>query len=324
MTCADRLPALVRAAAVQNLIQGEVLELPDACVVLADAEWPLDAASADAAAAQNNEGVAVVGRAADIFVLLTQTCDLQHTDEESYLCQIAPVFECAPELAHSVERGRRPGLAAVPWFSDGHVADLALITTVERSLIVEKPSLARPQTAQERLHFAEAVSRHFTRAALPDPVCLVLAPFLERIKEKQGRKSEEGQCIQRIATLRVEASPDLDAPAPNLTLLIVLDDPHLPPLPDGDEIDQSRVDALVARSTQDVAKEIVRSRDPLRIREGWYALAEKWIQRCVEIAAATEDVGAIDVEVLSGRELDFTRARNAPELDLAYMSTRAA
>ena len=52
------------------------------------------------------------------------------------------------------------------------------------------------------------------------------------------------------------------------------------------------------------------------------ALAELWLQPAVELAETTPDVDSIDVLVLNGDELSFARARNAPELDLAYLSTR--
>jgi hypothetical protein len=324
MTLPNREAGLERAAAVRDFIQGEVLELADACVVLADAAWPLDDTSIEASARLGGEGIAVVPRSVEAVVLLTQTCDLQRTTSEYYLCQLAPVFGCAAQFARLVLRGRQPSFAALPWLSDAHVADLSLITSVERSLIVGSQSLARPRTPKERLHFAEALSRHFTRAALPDSVCTVLAPFLVRIKNKHDKQSDEGECIRKIATLRIEASPDLDAESPSLRVLIVLEHEDLPSIPEGVELNQERIDALVVRSFGDIASAVLNETDPIHIREAWSALAERWLQDSSDLADSMHDVGHIDVEVLSGDELSFARSRNAPELDLAYLTTRAA
>ena len=60
------------------------------------------------------------------------------------------------------------------------------------------------------------VGRHLSRAALPDAVSSALRPFVDRIKEKYDKASAEGRCLALIGSLRVEATPDLDADAPDL------------------------------------------------------------------------------------------------------------
>jgi hypothetical protein len=316
--------ALRRAEGVKSFIQGEVLGPRDLCVVLADGGWPLSDLSAAAAGQLSSQGVIVVPEPVDVVVLLTQTCDLQKTNSEARLCQLAPVIDRGENFAHEAQRGRRPGWAAVPWHSATGVVDLARITSVERSLIIGAASLGRPMTPGEQLHFTESLSRHFTRVALPDPVVDILAPFLKRMKEKYDRNSNEGRCISMIPTggLRIEATPGLDDPAPALCLLIVLETSNLPRLADGLDLDQSNVDALIEQGHDTAAKAALDSANPIHCREGWTALAELWTQEVVNLIAETPQVSSLDVEVLSGDELTFNRLRNAPELDLAYLSTR--
>lgn len=72
--------ALERAAAVSGFIQGEVLGVADACVVLAEASAPLSVEAAQIATADGaNSGLIVVPHVVDDIVRLTQTCDLQFT-----------------------------------------------------------------------------------------------------------------------------------------------------------------------------------------------------------------------------------------------------
>lgn len=316
--------ALRRAEGVKSFIQGEVLDLRDLCVVLADSEWPLSDLSAAAAEQFSGQGVIVVPEPVDVVVVLTQTCDLQKTNSEARLCQLAPVIDRGETFAHEAQRGRRPGWAAVPWYSNTSVVDLARITSVERSLIIGAASLGRPRNPREQLHFAESLSRHFTRVALPDPIVEVLAPFLKRMKDKCDRISNEGRCIAMIPTggLRIEANPGFDDPAPALCLLIVLETSNLPRLADGLDPDQSKVDALIEQGHDIAAKAALNSANPIHCREGWIALAELWTQEVVNLIAENPHASSLDVEVLSGDELTFTRLRNAPELDLAYLSTR--
>ena len=207
MTDANFAAAYARASQVRDYIQGEVFDLPDVCVVLAAAAWPLDELSRNVSTDAGGEALVVVPEPVDRIALITQTCDLQVTDTEARLCQVTPVVDRGDAFAREAARGRRPGWAAVPWHSPSSVADLSRITTVERSVLIEAPAVGRPRTASERLHFAETVSRHFTRAALPDPIVDVLRPVLERMKDKHDKQSPEGQCIALVASLRVEVDP---------------------------------------------------------------------------------------------------------------------
>ncbi len=318
----DRKEALRRAGGgVNGLMQGVVLALPDVCVVVADAAWPLDDASEQVAAGMAEDGFIVVPEAVDVVVLLTQTCDLQKTNPEQRHCQVAPVVHRTEKFFREALRGRRPGWVALPWHSPTAVAELSRITTLERSVVVGAQVLARPDTPQQRLHFAESVSRHFTRAALPNPVVEVLGPFLKRMQDRHDRSSDEGRCIAQIATLRLEAVPDLDARAPHLTVLVVLDIKHLPSL-EGAELDQESIDGLVERGAAAAATAAQQAADAVGKREAWIALAELWLQPAATAATKIPEVDGIDVTVLNGDELSFARARNAPELDLAYLSTR--
>jgi hypothetical protein len=321
VTHPGREDALRRADTVKGLIQGEVLELADVCVVIADAAWPLDDSSEEAAAETSGTGLVVVPEAVDVVVLLTQTCDIQSTTTEERHCQVAPVLDRGSTFARETSRGRRPGWVALPWYTPTAVAELSRITTLERSVIVDVQSLGRPTTSREQLHFAEAVSRHFTRPALPDDVVTVLRPFLERMKERHDRASNEGRCIEQIATLRLEAVPDLNAPTFDLTILVVLETEVLPCVNE-DDIDQDRIDALVARGTVPASEAAQQTTDPIGKREAWTALAELWLQPAVAVAQSVATVDDVAIEVLNGDELSFARSRNSPELDLAYLTTR--
>ena len=91
--------ALQRAAVVSSLLQGEVLGVADACVVLAEASAPLSAEAADiAVSAGTGSGLIVVPHAVDDVVLLTQTCDLQFTTAAEHRCLVAPVMHVSEQV----------------------------------------------------------------------------------------------------------------------------------------------------------------------------------------------------------------------------------
>jgi hypothetical protein len=317
--------ALQRAAVVSSLLQGEVLGVADACVVLAEASAPLSAEAADIAASEGTDsGLIVVPHAVDDVVLLTQTCDLQSTTPNENRCLVAPVIHMSEQFAYEALRGRRPGFAGLPWVGSTAVADLSRITTVERSVLVDAVSRGRPRTLRERLHFAETISRYLTRPALPDPVNEVLSPFVKRIAEKHDRESAEGRCAHKVSELRVEATPDIDHGEPALNVLMILDEDELPRLPGGSHVDDHRIDRLIGAGRAVAAEAVHQAGDPVTKREAWTALAECWIKPAVDLVPTVNGVGSVEITVMNGEELSYARSLSAPILDLRYLTTRAA
>jgi hypothetical protein len=315
--------AIEYARKVRSYIQGEVLDAPDLCVVLASSKWPMREISEEAA--QQYQGVAdvvVVPDPVDHVVLVTQTCDLQRTDANNMLCQVAPLVDVNEKFAYEVMKGRRPGWAAVPWYSNSAAVDLSRITTVERSVIAEAPSLGRPKSQDQSSCFSEAVSRHFTRVALPDELVAVLKPFLEEIKKRHDRNTPLGSCIAKIPAsgLRVEVA-ESDG-STHVLLLVVLEPQDFPELAHGVEVNQKIVDDFIREGETYAAERALNLNNPLCCRQGWLALTDIWRSLIIKVIEDNEYNMTCDVEVLSGYEMNFTRLCNSSELDLAYLSTR--
>jgi hypothetical protein len=237
---------------------------------------------------------------------------------------VAPVMRVSEQVAYEALRGRRPGLTGLPWVDMTAVADLSRITTVERSVLVDAVTRGRPRTPAERFHFAETISRYLTRPALPDSINEVLSPFVKRIAEKHDRQSAEGRCAHKVWELRLEATPDIDHEEPALNVLMILDEDELPRLPEGSRVDNDRIDRLIGAGRTSVAEAVHQSGDPVAKREAWTALAECWNKPSVDLVSTVNGVGSVEISVMNGEELSYARSRNAPVLDLRYLTTRAA
>lgn len=313
------------AGAVAGLIQGEVLAVPDACVVIADASAPLsDDTVREAREAGVADGLIVVPQpGVDAVALLTQTCDLQETTDKEHTCLVAPIVKVSPVEARAALRGQGMSFAALPWVDDVSVADLSRITTVERSVLVDVVSLGRPGTPEERLNFSERVIRYLTRPALPDPINVALRPLVSTIKRRHGKDSAEGRCANRVQELRLEATPSLDDPEPALEVLVVLEEAELPTVSVG-RVRQGAVDALIEQGSASAATAVEAADGPVSKREAWTALAECWIDEARRGAVDVEGVDAVQITVLNGEELSYARSLSAPILDLIYLSTKVA
>ncbi len=327
MTQATFASALQRAAVVVcDLIQGEVLAVADACVTLADAAAPLSSEAAEVAAQEAvDEGIVLVPqRGVDHVVLLSQTCDLQVTDERDFHCLVAPVVVVSEQVAREALRGRRPRIAALPWMGSSSVVDLSRVTTIERSLLVNAASLGRPRTPRESLSFAEGVGRYLTRPALPDHVNDVLRPLAKRMLEQADKESPEGRCIRLLDEIRVEGDPDIDATEVALNVLMILEAEKLPTLPNTDVVDDARVDHLIASGRAAAAQAVENASNSVGKREAWTALAECWMKPSVDLVDQIAGIGSVTVEVLNDEELTYGRSKNAHLLDYRFLSTRAA
>jgi hypothetical protein len=316
--------ALARARAVAELVQGEALEVADMCVTVADAAHPLTAAAiAQATLDELTEGEVVIPKSHDYVVVLTQTCDLQRTHAAQAHCLVAPIVIVTPDIAHDVACWKRPSLLALPWLKDGMVADLSHVTTVERSVLVGKKSMGRPRNSREEFQFAEAVARYLIRPALPDDLVLALVPFVDRVKNKHDRESDEGRVLRLVSEFRLEAYPEVEAPGAAINILMLAQEEHLPSLGQGVQLDQTKIDALVAGKLPAACKAVLAAANPVAKREALTAVAELWVAGSSAIAGQ-HGYGSIAIEVVNGEDISHSRARSAVVLDLNYLSDRAA
>jgi hypothetical protein len=171
---------------------------------------------------------------------------------------------------------------------------------------------------------AKFISRYLTRPALPDPINEVLSPFVKRVGNKHDKKSPEGRCLYKVSELRLEATPDIDHEEPALNVLLILEEDELPQLLPAVVVAHERIDELVAAGWGAAAEAVERACDAGAKREAWTALAECWIKPSVELALSVKGVGSVEISVMNGEELSYSRSLNAPILDLRYLSTRAA
>jgi hypothetical protein len=316
--------ALGRASAVSSFIQGEVLAVPDACAVVADAAYPLcEATSTYAQTVGVSNGLIAVPQVVDQVVVLTQTCDLQETTSGEFRCLVAPVVKVPAGFAEDVLRGRRPNYVALPWLEPESIADLTLVTTVERSVLVEAASLARPNTPDERVHFANSIARSLVRPALPEHLSRLLKPFAARFRDRYDRNSPEGACLHHVLCARIEADPNLDQEGAALNVLLIVETTELPMLPKGRQPSEERIDALLREEIPVIATAVLDAgQDPVAKREAWTALRQKWLAPSLEALPDQPLAGSLTITVMNGKELDYERSERAPELDFHYLSTR--
>lgn len=269
-------------------------------------------------------GLLVVPHPVEHVVVLTQTCDLQRTDARRYLCLLASAGEVDRSIAREVERGRRPGWAALPWLGDTWVVDLSLVTTVERTALAGAVSAGAPRTAQERRGFSESLVRHLTREAFPDHVNEALQPLATRLRQRHDRTSPEGDCLRRVAETRLDADPSMDDGAPALTVLFILDTEQLPSLTAEQQEEFDRAPAPTSGDGAQAAEQVLSAMGPVAVRRAWEVLAETWIAASNELAEQDDRIGSLAVEVMNADELSYARSRRSPLLDLRHLSTRTS
>lgn len=175
------------------------------------------------------------------FVILSQTCDVVRAMIDRPYLEVAALRLVDPKELEQIRKGRKPRFAFLPGLEDRSlVADLDLVNTVEKAVLLAVPPVRGCRSDDEIRHFAANLGRKRTRFAFPDAVTDMLGSWVSRLKKKHESSNEEGQVARWIRELRLAASPDWSADPIRLHFWILLDDKA----PDGAV---SRIDAQFAK-----------------------------------------------------------------------------
>lgn len=145
-------------------------------------------------------------------VLLTQTCDIVRSAEQRPFVQVAALIQAPNNDIESIRRFQRPRYAFVPSVaSEGLVADLDIIVTLDKSAITEWRRTEGCRTPGEQRDFSHAVGRHKNRFAFPDECTMRLKKLRSWVQKKGKTASEDGEFLQAIEQFRMRAD-DFSAP----------------------------------------------------------------------------------------------------------------
>ncbi len=204
--------------------QGDVFRLDGLSpVVLADPAAPLtdQALSSVLDATADVDGIKLLWHDDEEFVVVSQDCDVvQGSAREPYI-SISPVITLEEQRSLSAAKGYMPGLAPIPAFGSDRFADLARVTSIEKSLLLGATRVARLRNEEESRLFRGVVHRHFSRAAFPDELHDVLSALMKRLGAKRGKDSPEGRAADAISEIRVKGFPAWDAAEVDVTLYLL-------------------------------------------------------------------------------------------------------
>jgi hypothetical protein len=176
----------------------------------------------EASAAVSDQGVDLAESAVRGLVVLTQTCDIVRTSLERPFVEVAPIVEVSAQVAHEIERGRRPLYAIIPALrTRGLVADLDRTMTVEKAVVAQWARIAGCRTDAEARRFALALVRKRARVAFPDDFTALVERLQARLLEKHDKQSDEGRALRALREIRVCATPSWDAPTVELTFWFI-------------------------------------------------------------------------------------------------------
>jgi hypothetical protein len=176
----------------------------------------------EASTAVSDQGVDLAESAVRGLVVLTQTCDIVRTSRERPFLEVAPLVEVSAQVAHEIERGRRPVYAIIPALrTRGLVADLDRTMTVEKAVVAQWARIGGCRTDAEARRFALALVRKRARVAFPDDFTVLVERLQARLLEKHDKQSEEGRALRALREIRVRAAPSWDAPTVEVTFWFI-------------------------------------------------------------------------------------------------------
>jgi len=148
--------------------------------------------------------------------VVSQTCDIVRKAEDQPYLEVVPLVEVEELTLAEIRKARRPAYAFVPGLADKSlVADLSRVMTVEKA-VVAKWKRVEGCDEKQRNGFQQAVSRKRRRFAFPDDFVKCTRKLQERLKDKHGKKSKEGEALRSLAEIRVRAEPGWSSDGVNL------------------------------------------------------------------------------------------------------------
>lgn len=304
-------------ATLRNWQQGDVLDAK-AFRHTASAELPATDASREAVETRDLSGLITVATEVEAVVIISHTCDLaSHGHEDAPYIVVAPVCTLDDVELRNASRGNIPRYAAVTWLADDAFADLHRAMTVERPVAAGWNRTHECVDADDQRKFGRQLERYFGRFAFPNDLAHATKSLKDRIRDKTGKSSPEGQLLDLVYSVRVTARPNWNSDSIEVVFLFALYPRVLGP-DLGAPIDESlsawlqtetRI-AEIARRTSDAGP---LSPDYPHL---WVALAESWVGLC----RAYGVISSFDVSVDPLDEITAETYLASDPFDVDYLS----
>jgi hypothetical protein len=142
------------------------------------------------------------------LVVITQSCDIVRSCQKRPYVEVSPLVEVADDQLKLIERKRKPQYAYIPALAkDRLVADLDRVMTVEKAIVAAWTRISGCRSDGESREFNQAVARKRTRFAFPDDFNEFVGRLNDRLQDKHGRASDEGEALRALIEIRVRAAP---------------------------------------------------------------------------------------------------------------------
>lgn len=269
-------------AATAEWRQGDVVDL-GAIGWLAVADAPLTEHAAAASATQDSN-VAYVFAEVEAMVVVSQTCDVIRGCASRPHVELAGLVRLEEPVAGEARRGSRPRFVPVPGAGGDAFADLDVIVTVEKSLLVRLRRIAGLPTETDQRRFGRGAGRVYSRFAFPDDLSLALAKLVERVRAKHDRDSDEGRALAALEAIRVTGTPSWSADEVDVFLTFA---------------PATRAEALAVLSEED-----------------WDQIVDGWLRR----ASSGGVIRSVDGAMVPLDEFSAREYVDSDPLDLDYLS----
>jgi hypothetical protein len=235
--------------------------------------------------------------------------------------QLAPLVRINDiQTAKRYSEGETPQFVAVPEAGADAFADLDLIMTADKRLIVNcahRPGVtAEPEEVRR---FGQAVARKFGRYPFPDYFIESVEPLRKRILRRWDKgNSPEGRILADLVQIRVRPVPIQPSPVADFALIFIMKQGVLPILPDP-PVPTPQIASWLA-STQQVADIADKLSDAELSSDDRTHLFNKLAEAWADLCLSNETVRTISGEIISEDEYVLSDYWQSERLDLDQLS----
>jgi hypothetical protein len=275
-------------AALQDWCQGDLIpgEAFPALIIFRRTQPLTDATTALAAEVTGDtEDALIAEQEFEAFVVTSQTCDVVEHPSTSPYVTVSPIVQLSDPQASEAQRGNMPRYPPVPGAGADAFADLAVSTTIEKSLLAVTTRAPGLHDDKERRHFQQITQRHYGRFAFPDGMRPALHKLQKRLRDKRHAATFEGAALALVDEIRMIPMPDWTAASIDVDVYFLL---------------KSREEMNALEPDLDL----------------WEALRIAWETRC----SPSGEITKIRVNLVPLEELDAATYKASDPWDLGGMS----
>ncbi|MDR1856068.1 MAG: hypothetical protein LBR22_02755 [Desulfovibrio sp.] len=173
----------------------------------------------------SGDGIKLLESRTHGLAVITQTCDIVRDCLTRPFIEVSPLIQVDSTVLYNVKKCRFTSYVTLPCLEANRlVIDLDRVMTVEKSIVASWSHTQGCSNDSDVRILSQALARKQIRFAFPDDFSKLIIRLRDRLIQRHGKSSEEGNALRSLKEIRVHANPSWYADEVDLQFWFISDD----------------------------------------------------------------------------------------------------